>query len=89
MDSNEIVGRGTEAFLANPDLSDIDDEKSDARSAVNIDVNHGVYGNRFEQHDPNARGSFMKVVRPPVLNPLAHSQGPMRRRRMDDARSEL
>ena len=53
--------RGTDAFLKDPAISEMDDDFSDARSAVNMEPEHNIYGNRFEKHDPKSRGSFYNV----------------------------
>jgi len=55
---SDAGSRGTEAFLNDPALSDHDEVASDARSALNMEPDHHIYGNRFEKHDPNSRDSF-------------------------------
>ena len=55
---------GTDAFLADPKLSEGDDDcESDARSAINIEPDHHDYGNRFQEHDPRSRTSFFQVAK--------------------------
>ena len=52
--------RNTDVFMKELAVSS-NDSQNDARSATNMDPSKGIFGNRFEDHDPHRSGSFFQM----------------------------